>query len=191
MHLLAPPADEAEQRMELAGCKVAAAAPPKPTFWEAVQAGDTERVGVLADADEGLMREKGGPYGCTALGWAALSSDLPLLKLCLARGADPNARAAKGSSPLHMALWNSDFAEGVRLLLGAGAKPMLPHAVSEQTPLELARWFDGLETSAATSPFEMGEWRKQWGKPRAGRAGCIALLEEAEAATSKDQVSEA
>jgi hypothetical protein len=94
----------------LAGCKLPPDRAPELEFWGAVQVGDVGRLETLLDRREEID-QKGGPYGCTALGWAALSNDVALAKLFLSRKADPNARARKGSCPLHMAAWNGDHFE--------------------------------------------------------------------------------
>ena len=115
----------------------------------------------------------------TALGWAALTGDVALAELCLARGAQPNIKAAKGSTPLHMATWNADHDEIVALLLEAGADANMTNAAG-LSPLEQAQWFDELERgSAATQVYDMDEWRTQWSRPAAGRAATIARLERA------------
>jgi hypothetical protein len=78
-----------------------------------------------------------------------------------------------------MAVWNGDHADVVRALLDAGADPRVTNH-NWQTPLELARYFDKLESaSAAADVFDIAEWRERWAKPAAGRARAIALLEAA------------
>ena len=150
-------------------------------LWRAVEQGEVGRVGALLDEGE-AVDQLGGPYGSTPLGWAAFAGDVPLVRLCLEKGAKPNARAKKGSTPLHMATWNGDHAEVVALLLEAGADPRAANGAG-LSPLAQARWFDKLEREASVeSVFAMAEWREAWGKPPAGRGGVIAKLEAATAA---------
>lgn len=72
---------------------------------------------------------------------------LEFIKLLLARGADPNARATRapagvgtvGATPFFLAAWAADV-DTMRLLLGAGADPMLP-TTGGTTPLMAAAGF--------------------------------------------------
>lgn len=175
--------------VKLAGCTVAAAAPPTLPFWRAVEHGDLSRLEALLEAGEPID-QPGGPYGSTALGWAALSGNVALAQLCLSRGAKPDAKARKGSTPLHMATWNGDYEEIVAMLLEAGADPTATNA-SGLSPLASARYFDSLERqSSAPSVFEMEEWRAKWGKPPLGRAGVIAKLAAAAGAAETGEAEE-
>jgi hypothetical protein len=169
---------KATRVLKLGGCMMRVPEPPAMPFWRAVEYGDVARVAALLEAGE-PVDQPGGPYGSTALGWAAVSGHVELAQLCLRHGAKPNAKARKGSAPLHMATWNGDHDEIARLLLQAGADPSIPNAAG-LSALAQARWFHRLEmTSNASSRYEMDEWRAQWGKSAAGRAKLIARLEAA------------
>lgn len=158
----------------LAGCKAEAPATPR-SFWQAVEVGDVAHVAQLLEAGE-PVDQIGGPYGSTALGWAALAGDVALARVCLEHKAKVEAKSKKGSAPLHLATWNGDHDEIVRLLLDAGADPLSTNAAG-LTPLAQARWFERLETeSSVDSLFEMGAWREQWARPAPGRARVIARL---------------
>jgi hypothetical protein len=179
LHLADAPADGAEA-IKIAGCTIPLPPKPTPSFWRAVEHGDTARLDALLSAGESV-NQLGGAYGCSAVGWAALAGDDAMLALCLSRGADANLKAKKGSAPLHMAVWNFDNVSCVERLLVGGADPTLTNHHG-QTALELAKWFDALESaSSASDVFDLDGWRETWGHPKAGRAGVIALLEAAAA----------
>lgn len=190
LHLTEPAADEhpSSTLVKLGGCPMLIPSkPPAPPFWLAVEYGDVAEVAAQLDAGE-PVDQPGGPYGSTALGWAAFSGNLELARLCLGFGAKPNAKARKGSTPLHMATWNGDHEEVVGVLLEAQADPQLTNAAG-LTPLAQARWFHELDLkSAVDTRYAMAAWREQWGLPAAGRAKVIAKLE---AATASEQGGEA
>lgn len=74
----------------------------------------------------------------TALFWAAWGNDpsLPLARLLLARGADPNAMTSYDGTPLHSAaMW--DATEVIPLLLAHGADPQRKDAKGK-TPAQIA-----------------------------------------------------
>lgn len=146
-HLTALSEDDAKEPLRIAGCVLKQPEPPEVPYWRAVELGDTAKVEALLDGGADVD-QKGGAYGSTALGWAALASDTALLRLLLARGANSDSCAAKGSYPLHMAVWNGDHADAVRLLLEAGASALVKNAAG-QTPLQLARWFDSLDANSS------------------------------------------
>lgn len=80
-----------------------------------------------------------GPGDTSALHLAAALGEAPLLEYLLARGADANARDARGRMPLHHALKASGAraVAVVRALVGAGADPERA-TESGETPLGLA-----------------------------------------------------
>ena len=172
LHLADPPADGAET-IKLSGCTLPLPAKPAPSFWRAVEHGDTARVEALISNGEDI-NQLGGAYGSTALGWAALAADEPMMTLCLSRGADVNLKSRKGSAPLHMAVWNFDNVGAVQQLLGAGADPSVTNHHG-QTALELAKWFHSLEepllppTSLSSTPGERPAIRR-WTGARDQRA---------------------
>ena len=175
LHTAEPSTEEPGELLKVAGCTMELPAKPQLSFWRALEAGNVERVQALLAGGEDV-NQLGGAYGSTALGWAALSSDEPMLRMCLERGADANLKARKGSAPLHMAVWNADCPSIVTALLDAGAEATATNH-DGKTPLQLARWFDELECgSAAPSVFEMDAWREKWGHPAPGRKRSIALL---------------
>ena len=174
---LAPPPEDGTQTIKLAGVVLPAPPAPEVPFWRAIEWGLTERVEAYLSGDEDV-NQLGGAYGSTPLGWAAFAGDLPMLQLCLTKGADVHLKAKKGATPLHMAVWNGDNANIVEALLGAGADPQAANQHG-QSALEVARWFDNLEkVSGANQVFALQEWRARWKRPE-GRERCIALLEAA------------
>ena len=184
-HTLARPADDAPgEAVRLAGCHLKL---PKPerTLWEALEELDVPRVEALLDGGEDV-NQLGGPYGCTPLGWAAFAGKVDLAKLLLAKSADPNVAAAKGSHPLHMAVWNGDAPEIVQLLIDGGAQLDATNR-DGKTALDLARWFHNLERqSRAEEVYRLREWRERYAKPRAGRAASIAALAAAAGVDTTD-----
>lgn len=80
-----------------------------------------------------------GPGETSALHLAAALGEAPLVEFLLARGADANARDARGRMPLHHALKASGAraVAVVRALVGAGADPERA-TESGETPLGLA-----------------------------------------------------
>ena len=73
--------------------------------------------------------------------WAAYHNDVPMVRLLLERGADPNQSTYFGS-PLSHACWNDGF-EAARLLIDRGANVNARDAVADFTPLH---WAAGNET---------------------------------------------
>lgn len=181
MHLAEPKSAEegGGEILKIGGCRVPMPAKPLLSWWRAVEAGELPRVEALLSEGKEEVNQLGGAYGSTALGWAALAADEPLLEALLARGGDANLKARKGSAPLHMAVWNGDHPSIVRKLLDAGASASAKNH-DGKTPLELAKWFDALEeASAAPGVVDLDGWRASWGLPPAGRKGVVAVLEAA------------
>jgi ankyrin repeat protein len=77
---------------------------PKLRFFQAVREGDTQAVGELLDGDDTLLKERDAAFGATALHWAALRGHAEVVRLLLARGADPGARNNAGETAREVAL---------------------------------------------------------------------------------------
>ena len=77
----------------------------------------------------------------TPLMWAAYHNDVPMVRLLLEHGADPNQSTYFGS-PLSHACWNDGF-EAAELLIDRGANVNARDAVAGFTPLH---WAAGNET---------------------------------------------
>jgi ankyrin repeat protein/mono/diheme cytochrome c family protein len=77
----------------------------------------------------------------TPLMWAAYNNHVPMVRLLLDRGADPNQSTYFGS-PLSHACWNDAF-EAAELLIDRGANSNARDAVADFTPLH---WAAGNET---------------------------------------------
>jgi len=164
----------------LAGAKVVVPPPPAATLWRALEDLDEGRAEkLLQKASEEEVNRRGGPYASTPLGWVAQAGSTRLARTLLARSADPNIAAEKGSLPLHMATWNGDFAELAEALLEAGAKPDA-HNAHGQTALDVAiamhelerksPWYDVLDTK---------KWLKHVGDRPVGRSKTIIALSKA------------
>ena len=124
-HLLAShPAEAQGERLVLAGAKVVVPPPPAASLWRALEELDEVRAEkLLQEASEEEINRRGGPYASTPLGWAAQAGSTRLVRTLLARSADPNIAAEKGSLPLHMAAWN-----------GGAMHPPLPRGRSAAFP---------------------------------------------------------
>ena len=177
-HLLLAHSSQPGQQMVLGGARVAVPAAPAPSLWRALQNLDESRVQHVLEAGADV-NERGGPYGSTPLGWVAQVGSIRLARMLISRGADPKSAAEKGSSPLHMATWNGDFVEIVKILLDAAADPEA-HNASGQTALEVANTLDRLER---TSPWQgLLETRHGCSHVRnrpIGRARVIVVLSQA------------
>jgi len=95
--------------------------------------------------DSGVSPNSANKIGYTPLMSAASSYRVEVLKLLLARGADPNARASDGLSALHCAVGSTPSqpaqqAECVKLLLNSGGLPNVSDDTG-LTPLMDAAWF--------------------------------------------------
>ena len=77
----------------------------------------------------------------TPLMWAAYNNDVPMVRLLLDHGADPN-RSTYFGSPLSHACWNDGF-EAADFLIDRGANVNARDAVADFTPLH---WAAGNET---------------------------------------------
>ena len=153
-------------------------AAPAPSLWRALQNLDESRVQHVLEAGADV-NERGGPYGSTPLGWVAQVGSIRLARMLISRGADPKSAAEKGSSPLHMATWNGDFVEIVKILLDAAADPEA-HNASGQTALEVANTLDRLErTSPWQGLLETRLWCSHVQNRPLGRARVIVVLSKA------------
>jgi Ankyrin repeats (many copies) len=74
--------------------------------------------------------------GATALHYAVMKGDMPLVALLVQRGADVNSRTKSGTTPLHTAVLYGRY-EVSEYLLGKGAE-IDARSVSGATPLSLA-----------------------------------------------------
>jgi hypothetical protein len=93
----------------------------------AVQTGDIELVRLILDAGADARQRCGCAGGESALWTAALYGEPRIVEALLAAGADPNADAFAGATPLSVAAQRGHH-EISRLLLAAGADPSLPDA---------------------------------------------------------------
>jgi len=92
-----------------------------PPLHLAARSGSIEAVTVLLDNGAGLEELDRGPNGWTPLLHAIHKDQLAVVRLLLARGADPNRLAVNGTSPLNLAASQGDLAT-VRILIAAGAR---------------------------------------------------------------------
>ena len=99
----------------------APAATPQPeiTIHEAAMKGDLDAVTRLLERDP-LLVGAAGPGGGTPLAFAVAFGHLEVAKLLIAKGADVNAREARGISVFDIAVWRGRT-EACRLLLEKGA----------------------------------------------------------------------
>jgi Ankyrin repeats (3 copies)/Sel1 repeat/Ankyrin repeat len=103
--------------------------------FEAVRAGDGEKVKALVQADPKLAAAKT-EDGSTALHLAALEGHADIARLLLASGAAVNARGLREETPLHMAMYDARR-EVAEVLLANQADVNAQNAQGE-TPLHLA-----------------------------------------------------
>lgn len=69
--------------------------------------------------------------------WASYEETYELMKLCIDKGADPNACDAIGQTSLHCAVSSGYYMDAIRVLLALGANPRLRDKQGK-TPLERA-----------------------------------------------------
>ncbi len=103
-----------------------------------VERGHSWRLGWLVRSNPQLVMERG-PNGMTPLHSVAYTpgrQQEAIIELLIAHGADPNARADFGQTPLHVAAFEGEL-KAIKLLLQAGADPKIEDLTSE-TPLDAA-----------------------------------------------------
>jgi ankyrin repeat protein len=105
---------------------------PEITIHEAAMSGDVAAVTRLLERDPSLI-DAAGPGGGTPLAFAVAFGHLEAAKLLIAKGADVNAREARGISVFDIALWRGRT-EACRLLLEKGADASRPGPAG-MTPL--------------------------------------------------------
>jgi len=104
-------------------------------LFDAVRAGDAEKVETLLQADPKLVDART-EDGSTALHLAALDGQAEITRLLLANQAQVNARGLREETPLHMAMYDG-HREVAELLLASHADVNARNATGE-TPLHLA-----------------------------------------------------
>jgi hypothetical protein len=87
----------------------------------AARSGNVETVTGLLDAGAGLEELDDGPNGWTPLLHAIHKGQLGVVRLLLARGADPDRPARNGTSPVNLAASQGELAI-LRALVAAGAR---------------------------------------------------------------------
>jgi hypothetical protein len=98
-----------------------------PPLHLAARSGNVETVTGLLDAGAGLEELDDGPNGWTPLLHAIHKGQLGVVRLLLARGADPNRPARNGTSPVNLAASQGELAI-LRALVAAGARVDGPSA---------------------------------------------------------------
>ena len=104
-------------------------------MFDAVRAGDAEKVKALLQADPKLAEART-EDGSTALHLAALEGHSDIARRLLAGGAQVNARGLREETPLHMAMYDAHL-EVAEVLLASQADVNAQNA-DGQTPLHLA-----------------------------------------------------
>ena len=104
-------------------------------MFEAIRAGDAEKVKALLQADPKLAEART-EDSSTALHLAALEGQTQIVRLLLANKAQVNARGLREETPLHMAMYNG-HREVAELLLASQADVNAQNTAGE-TPLHLA-----------------------------------------------------
>jgi ankyrin repeat protein len=119
--------------------------PPTPFVlaYQAIEAGDRERLAELLDRFPDLVRQRG-TNGNDLLGMAG---DLGIVSLLLERGADPNRGNDYGWTKLHQAGYSND-ADLAGLMLAAGARDDLFARGDGGTPLVAALFWGHREVAA-------------------------------------------
>lgn len=113
-----------------------------PDLWQAILAGNADAVRFFAHnaPDPKRLLTTPGPVGRTALHAAAIARSAAAVDVCLARGADPEARDDHGLTALHLAARSGDEGTLARLLRDAAPPRAEPGAT---TPLHLAAYAGG------------------------------------------------
>jgi ankyrin repeat protein len=116
-----------------------AAAPLKTagsSIFDAARDGDLERVKSLLNADSKLLTTKD-DKGRTPIFHAIIGKKKEVLEFLIAQGADVNATAPNGFTPLHIAAHNG-YTEGGKILLDNRANPHARGGQYSSTPLHAA-----------------------------------------------------
>jgi ankyrin len=106
------------------------------TIFEATRDGDLERIESLLKSDPNLISSKD-EKGRTPIFHAIIGRKKEALELLIAHGADVNAAAPNGFTPLHIAA-HGGFVEGGRILLDKRANPHARGGQHNSTPLHAA-----------------------------------------------------
>lgn len=109
---------------------------PEPALHRAVKLDDATRVAEILDSDPNAVSSQD-REGNTALHVAIAHDRVALIEMLLVRGADPNAPAGQGRTPLHEVTQRSTRTELVDRLLDAGAA-LEPRDACGWTPLHHA-----------------------------------------------------
>src|SRR4051794_37252453 len=134
----------------------------------------------------------------TPLMWAAFNNDVPMVRLLLEHGADPNQKTLYGS-PLSQACW-SDGVEAARILIDRGAKVDARDAFADFTPLHRAAASEALRpdlvklllaggadpNAAGGGPVEAFEMVPQTPRLIAERRGHSAIVQALAGAGAKE-----
>jgi ankyrin repeat protein len=91
---------------------------------------------LLLAAGANVQTPSDNPLRVTPLHSAAAGNHIAIVRKLVGRGADPNARAADGSTPLHSAAQNGAI-EMVRFLIGCGSDPYARN-LEGRSPIDLA-----------------------------------------------------
>lgn len=114
-------------------CSLAADAPTLP---DVINAGD--RAGALQAINSGADVNQASMDGTTALHWAVYREDLELVRLLLARSADPDRRNDYGATPMTVASEHGSFPV-LQALVEAGGDIESPNAEGQTLLMAVAR----------------------------------------------------
>lgn len=144
---------------------------PGTALTGAVVRGENDRIGPLLDAGAGI-EEPETRLKFRPLGMAVLAGNHEAVRLLLDRGADPNAPAPDGNTPLHTAAF-SGRADLVRLLVSKGADPARTNAMGLNP---LATTLADETITRLVYRFTMGKTEIDWVRIRQGREEVATFL---------------